>query len=190
DPPVADAIRALLAGRTEAVALRPLTDRPALNAQIRTTCVATLLEAGEAENALPQDARATVNCRILPDENTDDVLATLVRVLDDSRIAVTPLGRVVQSPPSPPDPEILKAAETVMREMWPGVPLIPTMSGGYTDSRWLRGAGIPAYGLSGLFVAPGTTGVHGRNENVPVQSVYDSRTFLYRLVKLLSAPPA
>jgi acetylornithine deacetylase/succinyl-diaminopimelate desuccinylase-like protein len=187
EPSVAAAIKALLAGSTDEAALRPLAERAGYNAQMRTTCVTTLLQAGEVENALPQDARATVNCRILPDEAVDDVVATLVKALDDPRITVTPIGKAVLSPPSPLDPEVMRAVEGLIREMWPGVPLIPTMSGGYTDSRWLRGAGIPAYGLSGLFVEPETTGVHGRNEQVPAKALYDSRQFLYRLVKSLSA---
>jgi len=183
---VKDAISALLAGRADADALRPLTERPAYNAQIRTTCVATLLDAGEAENALPQHARATVNCRVLPDEDVADVEKTLVAVLDDPKIAVAPVGEAVRSPPSPLDPEVMQAVESVSGEMWPGVPVIPTMSGGYTDSRWLRAAGIPAYGVSGLFVEPGSSGVHGVNEKVGVRALYDSKEFLYRLVKRLA----
>lgn len=188
EPAVVDAITAILAGSSDAAALRPLTERPAYNSQIRTTCVATLVQAGEAENALPQNARATVNCRILPDEPADGVEAALVKVVDDARITVTPIGKAVLSPPSPLDPEVMQTAERLTQEMWPGVPLIPTMSGGYTDSRWLRSAGIPAYGISGLFVEPETSGVHGRNERVPAKSIFDSRQFLYRLVKLLAAP--
>ncbi|HVG51782.1 MAG TPA: M20/M25/M40 family metallo-hydrolase, partial [Xanthobacteraceae bacterium] len=156
------------------------------NAQIRTTCVATLLEAGHAENALPQTARATVNCRVLPDEKIENVTQTLTRVLDDAKISVTPVGKAVLSPASPLDPVVMSAVEDISNAMWPGVPIIPTMSGGYTDSRWLRNAGIPAYGVSGLFGEPGKTGVHGVNEQIGVKEVYDSREFLYRLVKRLA----
>jgi len=183
---VAQAIAALLAGRTDADAIKALTERPAYNAQIRTTCVTTLLEAGHAENALPQRARATVNCRVLPDEDVAQVQATLVRVLDDPKISVTPIGKAVLSPSSPLDPAVMSAVEKITADMWPGIPVIPTMSGGYTDSRWLRNAGIPAYGVSGLFVEPGKSGVHGLNEQVGVRQVYDSKEFLYRLVKALA----
>jgi acetylornithine deacetylase/succinyl-diaminopimelate desuccinylase-like protein len=183
---VAQAIAALLAGRTDAPSLAPLTSRPPFNAQIRTTCVATLLEAGHAENALPQTARATVNCRVLPDENVADVTTTLAKVIDDPKIVVTPIGKAVQSPPSPLNPEVMQAVEGLSAEMWPGVPVIPTMSGGYTDNRWLRSAGIPAYGVSGLFSEPGKSGVHGLNEQVGVKQLYDSKEFLYRLVKRLA----
>jgi acetylornithine deacetylase/succinyl-diaminopimelate desuccinylase-like protein len=185
EPAVAEAIKGLLAGRSDAQTLKPLTERPSYNAQIRTTCVTTLLDAGHAENALPQTARATVNCRMLPDESVSDVTRTLVRVIADPNIAVTPIGTAVLSPPSPINPEFMAAVERIAGEMWPGVPIIPTMSGGYTDSRWLRNAGIAAYGVSGLF-SEGNTGAHGQNERVGVKQIYDSKEFLYRLVKLLA----
>jgi len=92
----------------------------------------------------------------------------------------------VLSPALPLDPVVMSAVEDISNAMWPGVPIIPTMSGGYTDSRWLRNAGIPAYGVSGLFGEPGKTGVHGVNEQIGVKEVYDSREFLYRLVKRLA----
>jgi acetylornithine deacetylase/succinyl-diaminopimelate desuccinylase-like protein len=141
EPAVAEAIKGLLAGRSEAQTLKPLTERPSYNAQIRTTCVTTLLEAGHAENALPQTARATVNCRMLPDESVSDVTRTLVRIIADPNIAVTPIGTAVLSPPSPINPEFMAAVERIAGEMWPGVPIIPTMSGGYTAA---AGCAMPA----------------------------------------------
>ena len=185
---VADAIRALLAGNLHERTLAPLTGNPNLNAQIRTTCVATVVEAGHAENALPQTARATVNCRVLPDQSVSDVEATLARVIDDPVVKVAPLGQVIVSPASPPNVEVMDAVTKLSEEMWPGVPVILTMSGGYTDNRWLRNAGIPAYGVSGLFSDPGKSGVHGLNEQVGVKELYDSKEFLYRLVKRLAGP--
>jgi acetylornithine deacetylase/succinyl-diaminopimelate desuccinylase-like protein len=187
-PPVADAIKALLAGKSDADSLMPLTTRPEYNAIMRTTCVATLLEAGHAENALPQTARATVNCRILPDQPVADVEATLRRVVDDEKVKITPKGQAVLSPASPINPDFMRTVEAIASDMWPGVPIIPTMSGGYTDSRWLRNAGIPAYGVSGLFTDPAHSGVHGLNEQVGIKELYDSKEFLYRLVKQLAAP--
>jgi len=185
-PTVADAIKALLAGSSDARALAPLVENPGYNAQIRTTCVATMLEAGHAENALPQTARATVNCRIQPNEAVPDVERALVAAIADPKIAVIPLGSAVLSPPSSLDPEVMDAVSRLTAEMWPGVPVIPTLSTGYTDSRWLRNAGIPSYGVSGLFTDPNHNGVHGLNEQVGVQQLYDSRAFLYRLVKILA----
>jgi acetylornithine deacetylase/succinyl-diaminopimelate desuccinylase-like protein len=185
--PMADAIRALLAGRDGEV-LMPLTLRPDYNAQIRTTCVATQLEAGHAENALPQKARATVNCRILPNEAIEEVARTLARVIGDDQIKIVPKGKAVLSPPSPIDLEVMRNVEMLAAEMWPGVPVIPTMSSGATDSRFLRNVGMPAYGVSGLFSDPGNNGVHGLNEQVGIKELYDSKEFLYRLVKRLAAP--
>jgi acetylornithine deacetylase/succinyl-diaminopimelate desuccinylase-like protein len=185
-PPIADAVRALLSDRTDDEAMKLLTMRPEYNAVMRTTCVPTLLEAGHAENALPQTARATVNCRILPDQPVADVERTLKRVVADENIKVITKGRAVLSPASPINPEIMQAVEALASEMWPGVPVIPTMSGGYTDSRWLRNAGIASYGISGLFTDPVNSGVHGRNEQVGVKELYQSKEFLYRLVKQLA----
>lgn len=181
---VAEAIGALLAGNLQEAAV--LSKNPQLNAQLRTTCVATVVEAGHAENALPQTARATVNCRVLPDQSVSDVEKTLVKVIDDPQIKVTPIGQTVLSPPSPRNVEVLEAVTQLSEEMWPGVPVMLTMSGGYTDNRWLRGAGIPTYGVSGLFTEPGKSGVHGLNEQVGVKELYDSKEFLYRLVKRLA----
>jgi acetylornithine deacetylase/succinyl-diaminopimelate desuccinylase-like protein len=191
DRDVAAAIGSLLAGSSDAQALAPLSERAPYNAQIRTTCVATLLEAGHAENALPQTARATVNCRIMPDEPVADVERTLLRVIDDPRIAVIPIGQAVLSPPSRLNPELMTAVERLTAQMWPGVPVIPTMSAGYTDSRWLRNAGIPAYGVSGLFSDPGRNGVHGLNEQIGVKELFAGKEFLYQLVKTLAVkrPP-
>ena len=188
EPDVAAAIKALLAGRNDATSLAALTTRPVYNAQIRTTCVATMLEAGHAENALPQTARALVNCRIMPDQPVAEVGETLVKVIADPKISIVPKGKAVLSPPSPLNPDVMQAVERLTAEMWPGVPVIPTMSAGYTDSRWLRNAGIPAYGVSGLFSDSGRNGVHGLNEQVRVQDLYNSKEFLYRLVKTLAGP--
>ena len=189
-PPMAAAIKALLAGSTDPAALAPLSANSTYNAQMRTTCVATLLEAGTVENALPQTARATVNCRILPDEPVEETVNILARAIADEKVSVTPKGRPTMAPPSPPHPEVMQTVSRLAAEMWPGVPVQPAMSAGYTDNRWLRNAGIPAYGVSGLFSEQGSNGVHGRNERVAVKDVYASKDFLYRLVKQLTTPAA
>jgi acetylornithine deacetylase/succinyl-diaminopimelate desuccinylase-like protein len=187
-PEIAASIRALLAGKSDAEALAPLTSRPDYNGQMRTTCVATMLEAGHAENALPQTARATVNCRILPEESVDDVSRTLARVIGDEKVAIIRKGVAVESPPSASNPQVMQAIAQLSAEMWPGVPLNAAMSAGYTDNRWLRNAGIPAYGISGLFSDPGNNGVHGKNEQIGAKALLDSKEFLYRLVKSLAGP--
>src|SRR5262249_17492063 len=110
-----------------------LTNIPAYNATMRTTCVATMLSAGHAENALPQTARATVNCRILPPETAEQTRQTLVKVINDSRITITPVKEPKPSPPSPLASEVIQPIERVTAEMWPGLPIVPTMSTGATD---------------------------------------------------------
>ena len=157
------------------------------NAQVRTTCVATLLEAGDADNALPQKAQATINCRVLPGESIDEVQKTLVRVINDDQITITPAWTHVKSPPSPLNPEILGAIKQVSAEFWPGVPVIPTMSTGATDGSFLRNVGIPVYGTSGLASDIDDVRAHGKDERVLIKSFYDGQEYLYRLVKLLAS---
>jgi acetylornithine deacetylase/succinyl-diaminopimelate desuccinylase-like protein len=186
--PLAEDMRAILREPPDAAAIERLSRIPLQNAQMRTTCVATMLEAGHATNALPQRASAVVNCRILPGEPVDEVRATLVRVLADDRIGVTPDGEPVLSPPAPLAPEIMRPVERITEEMWPGVPVIPIMLPGATDGRFLDNAGIPTYGISGQFRDAGDSGVHGLNEHIPAKALYQSREFLDRLVKALSSP--
>lgn len=182
--PLAADMKAILRESPDADAVARLSRNPAINAQLRTTCVATMVEAGHATNALPQRARAVVNCRILPGEPVEEVQRTLVRVLGDDRIAVTPLGEATLSPPAPLTREIVGPVEALMAQMWPGVPLVPTLIAGATDGRFLNNAGIPTYGLSGMFRDADGSGVHGLNERFPVRSLYEGQEFLYRVVKL------
>lgn len=168
-------------------AVARLSARPVYNAQLRTTCVATLLEGGHADNALPQRAQATINCRVLPGESMDDVQKTLVRVLADDQISVIPTWTHVQSPPSPLSPEIFEAIKQVTAEFWPGIPVIPTMSTGATNGSFLRNIGIPVYGTSGLASDIDDVRAHGKDERVSVKSFYDGQEYLYRLVKLLAS---
>jgi acetylornithine deacetylase/succinyl-diaminopimelate desuccinylase-like protein len=163
-----------------------LNDIPIYGSLMHTTCVATMLEAGHATNALPQRARAVVNCRILPGESVDGVRQTLIRVLADEKIKVTPDGEPVLSPIPPLTPEIMKPVEEITTQLWPAVPVIPTMLAAATDGRFLNNAGIPTYGISGFFRDVDGSGVHGLNERMRVKSLYDGQEFLYRLVKALS----
>ena len=168
----------------EAVAY--LAVEPGYNSRMRTSCVATLLDGGHAPNALPQRATANVNCRILPDEDPSVVLERLRAAAGDAEVTVNMDGSATNSPPSPLTPEVLGTIERVTEEMWPGVPVIPTMSTGATDGLYFRNAGIPVYGVSGLFYDQ--PNAHGMNEHIPVQSFYEGQEFLYRLVKALSSP--
>ena len=183
---VAEDMKAVAAEPPDASAIARLSRTPSYNAQLRTTCVATMADAGEATNSLPQRARAVVNCRVLPGESVAEVRSTLTRVLDNERITVTPMGNAVLSPPAPLDERILGPVQSIAMAMWPGVPLVPTMSAGATDSRFLNNAGIPTYGISGMFNEPETSGVHAVNERLPVRSLYEGQEFLYRLVKALA----
>jgi acetylornithine deacetylase/succinyl-diaminopimelate desuccinylase-like protein len=167
-----------------------LSEQAYLNARLRTTCVPTLLEGGHAENALPQTARATVNCRMLPDEKPEDVKAAIVAALADEKIAVTAVAPAKPSPPSPLTPAVLSPIERITTAMWPGVPVVPTMSTGSTDALYLRAAGIPVYGVDGIFEDVDDTRAHGRDERVAVSSFYDGQEFLYRLVKALASAEA
>jgi acetylornithine deacetylase/succinyl-diaminopimelate desuccinylase-like protein len=163
---------------------------PAYNATMRTTCVATMLEAGHAENALPQTARATVNCRILPTETAEQTRAALAKVINDSRITITPIRQPKPSQPSPLAAEVMKPIETITEQMWPGVPVVPVMSTGATDSLYLRNAGIPIYGTSGIFGDIDDSRAHGKDERIGVKSFYDGQEYLYRLVKAFTSAGA
>jgi acetylornithine deacetylase/succinyl-diaminopimelate desuccinylase-like protein len=181
-------MRAIAGGRPdlEALSITRLSANPMYNAQLRTTCVATQIQGGHAVNALPQRASATVNCRVLPGEPIDEVHATLRRVLADDGISITRLGGSVLSTPSPLHGEIMGAIERLTAEFWPGIPVIATMSAAGTDSTYLRNAGIPAYGHSGLADDVDDFRAHGKDERVPVKSFFEGQDYLYRLVKMLS----
>jgi acetylornithine deacetylase/succinyl-diaminopimelate desuccinylase-like protein len=155
------------------------------HAMLRTTCVATMLSAGHATNALPQRATANINCRIFPGVSRDVVLAQLVKLAADPAVKVAiPEVRGPVAAPTPLTPRILKPIEKLADEMWPGVPLVPVLEPGATDAQFLNPAGIPTYGIDGFFQDPDSGNIHGLNERIRVKSVYEGRTFLYRLVKL------
>ena len=176
-----------VAERDDAAAAARLSKTPVYNARLRTTCVATRLEAGHADNALPQSAKATVNCRVLPGEDPEEVHKTLVSVLADPAIDVTWIDKAKPSVPSPLDPAVMKPIADVTSEFWPGVPVLPLMATGASDGLYLRNAGIPTYGVSGLFTELGDSRAHGRDERVGVRQFYEATQFLYTLVKRLSS---
>lgn len=159
------------------------------NAQLRTTCVATGIEGGHAENALPQMARATVNCRLLPADDPKEVQRTLARVVADEKVTIAAIGPARPSAPSPLRPDIMTAVDGITSEMWPGVVVVPTMAAGATDGLYLRNAGIPTYGVSGVFFESDDVRAHGQDERVGVKEYYEGRDFLYRLTKALSSLP-
>jgi acetylornithine deacetylase/succinyl-diaminopimelate desuccinylase-like protein len=159
---------------------------PGYNGILHTTCVATMLDAGHATNALPQRARANINCRIFPGTSAEQVRAKLEELVADPEIKVITLGarsEVAKAPP-PLTPEILKPIETMTAKLWPGVPIIPVLQAGATDGAFLTPVGIPTYGVSGMFGDPDGDGVHGLNEHIRVRSLYEGRDFLYGLVQI------
>jgi acetylornithine deacetylase/succinyl-diaminopimelate desuccinylase-like protein len=179
------AMAAVAKDPTNAAAVAIVAQDPSRNSMMRTTCVATMVNAGHAPNALPQRAEANVNCRILPGEDILKVRDTLVGVFADPAIKVTLVG--VPSPVTPPPPltkAIVGPIEQVSKKMWRGVPFVPAMSTGATDGRFTNAAGIPTYGLSGIFGDPDGGGVHGLNERLRVRSLYEGRDFLFDVVKL------
>jgi acetylornithine deacetylase/succinyl-diaminopimelate desuccinylase-like protein len=180
-------MRSLASGKPDADAMTRLAANPAYNALLRTTCVATMLEAGQVINALPQLATARVNCRVMPGESVQEIKATLTRVLADDQISLTQLGDVTPSAPSELNESIIGAIEKVSREFWPEAIVVPLMSAGATDGSFLRNAGIPTYGHSGMALEAGDGArIHGKDERVPVKSFYQGNEYLYRLVKMLS----
>jgi len=183
---LAHAMRGVLASPPEPAAVTYLSTVPFYNSRLRTTCVATMLSGGHAENALPQRARATVNCRVLPGEPIESVQTALEKAIGDTEVELTRVAEATPSPASPLSAEVLGPIERITEELWPGVPVLPTMSTGATDGLFLRNAGIPVYGVSGLFGDIDDNRAHGQNERILVRSYLDGQEFLYRLTKALS----
>ena len=172
----------------DTAAIRRLSDAsPLYNAQFRTTCVATELAGGHAENALPQSASATVNCRMLPGTAQDDVQRTLVRIVADTAVKVSVVQAAVPSPAAALQGEAMDAIERVTKRLW-NIPVIPVMETGATDGLYLRNAGIPVYGVSGVFVDINDIRAHGRDERIGVQDYYDGAEYIYQLVREVSSP--
>ena len=189
-PQAAAAMRAIVANPSDSVASAELARDPRYNSMLRTTCVATRLGGGHAYNALPQTATANVNCRIVPTSNPREARETLARVVADTGIQITEtiaLGDRGDAIPSPLTAEIMDPVTSITRELFgSGVPVIPVMSTGATDGRRLRSAGIPTYGVSGLFGDPNDSRAHGRDERMLVKSYFDGLEFLNRLVHRLA----
>ncbi|MDQ6827253.1 MAG: M20/M25/M40 family metallo-hydrolase [Gemmatimonadota bacterium] len=180
-------MRAVAANPADSAAVARLTGDPGFNTMLRTTCVATMLEGGHAENALPQRARATVNCRVLPNHKMDEVVATLQRIAGDS-VAVTQVYAPVASDASPLRDDLLRVLGQLVPRFFPGATLVPLMEAGATDGLYLRNAGIPTYGVSAIAAVSGESNAHGRDEKLRERSLYDATEFWYSLVKKLASP--
>jgi acetylornithine deacetylase/succinyl-diaminopimelate desuccinylase-like protein len=193
--PVAADLKGAAKEPPNAAAIARLSTIPYYNALLRTTCVATLLSGGHAPNALPQTARANVNCRIFPGEDPDKIRSTIERVIADPKVAVTEvplhaadgsLVKLAAVPPSPLLPDVTHAMERTVDSMWGTLPVVPTMSTGATDGRITRTAGIPTYGIACMFFELNDKRAHGKDERVGVQDFYDGIEFNYKLIKELA----
>jgi acetylornithine deacetylase/succinyl-diaminopimelate desuccinylase-like protein len=189
-------MRAILNSPPDPAAAARLSLDPLQNSTLRTTCVATRLDAGHANNALPQSAHANVNCRILPGHTREEVRQTLLRVFADPKVEVRYLdhGRVLDSAPNaqalPPvklRPDVMNTLDKIAGELWPGTPVIPTMSTGASDGVYTNAAGMPTYGVSGVAIDMNDVRAHGRDERLRVESFYLGVNFYYRYLKALTS---
>lgn len=181
---IGQAMVRLAANPGDATAEAVVNTDPFLHSNLRTTCVATMLDAGHAKNALPQRARANVNCRIFPGHPVEAIRQELAAIMGDEGVSITALPPLRPSPPPPSlDPKVVEPARKLVAKYFPGVPLVPQMANGYTDAPFLGAAGIPTYGVPGFWGDPDGNGVHGLNERIEVRSLYDGRDFLFDLIK-------
>ncbi len=178
------AMKALVADPTDAKAAAIIAKNPMWNSMLRTTCVPTLVKAGHAPNALPQRAWANVNCRIFPGSNAEQVRQRLITVVGDEGVSITADATSLRTPPPPPlSDAVMGPLRKRAAQIWPGVPIVPFQTTGATDGKYTNAAGIPTYGLTGIFADSSGNGVHGLNERIRVKSLYDARDFLFLLVK-------
>ncbi|MFT4076027.1 MAG: M20/M25/M40 family metallo-hydrolase [Asticcacaulis sp.] len=181
------AMKALLKDPNDAAANAIVSKDKKWHSMLRTTCVATMIQGGHATNALPQRVDTNINCRILPGTSVESVRQVLDQAIGDPNHHVTILEPRSPATPSPAlDPEIMAAVDAVSSKLFPGVPVLPTMTTGATDGIYTTAAGIPTYGISGMFVDPDGGGVHGLNERIRVKSLMDGRKFQYQFVKKLA----
>jgi acetylornithine deacetylase/succinyl-diaminopimelate desuccinylase-like protein len=181
-------ILAILMTTPDTAATRRLAASSAYyNAMMRTTCVATMLSAGHAENALPQTAQAIINCRMLPDDTPDNVMSAIKTVLADGQISVIRLNISFSAPLSPLREDVTEPVNQISSSMWPGVNVTPIMSTGATDGRYLRSQGISVYGVSGMYGDMDDVRAHGKDERIGVKEFYDGVEFMYRFIKALSS---
>jgi acetylornithine deacetylase/succinyl-diaminopimelate desuccinylase-like protein len=181
----AEDMRAVAESTDESAAQR-LSRQPFYSAILRTTCTATGVQGGHAENALPRQASATVNCRILPGRSPQEVQRVLESIVNDPAVKFETIYESVASPPSPMPAALLESLETLVEESWPGVPVIPQMSTGTTDGLFLRNAGIPVYGVAGWFIKPTEIRAHGLDEKIGIREFHEGAEFWYRMLRELS----
>jgi acetylornithine deacetylase/succinyl-diaminopimelate desuccinylase-like protein len=188
---VGDDMKAILSNPPDHFAVDRLSAIPYYNARLRTTCVATRLDGGHANNALPAMAKANVNCRVIPGHSPDEIQATLTQVIEDPAVTITQVKsgtiRARTAPPSPLRPDVMGALESVSKQMWPEAIVIPVMDAGASDGAISRGFGIPTYGVPGVFMDIDDDRSHGRDERIRVSAFYEGLDFYYRFTKALSS---
>jgi acetylornithine deacetylase/succinyl-diaminopimelate desuccinylase-like protein len=179
-------MKAVIADSRDQESARRLSQDPRMNAILRTTCTPTQIEGGHAENALPQRAKAVLNCRILPQEDPKNVLAQIKQAVRDPQVDVgwETLDPKMY-PPSPLNQHLFSVVEDVAHEKWPNVKVTPFMDLGASDGKYLRGEGIPTYGVGGVFIELGDVRAHGKDERLGVREFYDGVDFYNRFVKAL-----
>jgi acetylornithine deacetylase/succinyl-diaminopimelate desuccinylase-like protein len=188
--PVQPYMKALAANPGDENAAAILSQDPTLNAMLRTTCVATLLDAGHAQNALPQRATANINCRIIPGDTVEGTRQRLADAINNEKVTVRPKDARNTIAIQPPlTDRILKPAETLAAKHFPGLRILPTMSNGATDAPYLAAVGIPVYGVPGILWEVDGNGAHGLNERIRVKSVMDGRAYLHDLVQAYANAP-
>jgi acetylornithine deacetylase/succinyl-diaminopimelate desuccinylase-like protein len=187
DAPMADATRRFLANKDDPQALAYLRSYPGLIGQTGTTCVATMVQAGHAPNALPQRATATVNCRIFPGTKTSDVQETLAKAVGDPQLQIKELDSgTVASPASPLRPDLMKLVTKLIHARFPGAPIVPAMSAGASDSMWFRARGVPSYGVSPIFMKSSDAFAHGLNERTPLSEIAPSIVYYRAMLRELA----
>jgi acetylornithine deacetylase/succinyl-diaminopimelate desuccinylase-like protein len=188
-------MKAILSTPPDQAAITRLSENPEYNSTMRTTCVATRLSGGHANNALPQTAQANINCRILPGYSLEEIRQKLIRVINDPKITVRYVndgGEAFdtapdrkQLPPAALKPEVLQPLETLVNKFWPGIPVIPTMATGASDGVYTNAAGMPTYGISGIALETNDVRAHGKDERLPIDSYYKGVDFYHQFVKAL-----
>ncbi|WP_426167103.1 M20/M25/M40 family metallo-hydrolase [Sandarakinorhabdus sp. DWP1-3-1] len=173
----------LLANPADSDANAIVSRDPTYHSMLRTTCVATMLDGGHAPNALAQRAGANINCRMFPGDPIENVRAQLLKAAADPSITIVPTGEISPTPPPPPlTPLVYGTAKAIAAKHFPGVPMLPAMTTGATDGRFLNAGGIPTYGVPGRFSEPEGGGVHGLNERKSVAGLYAERDYLFDLI--------
>jgi len=189
-------MKAILATPPDQAAIKRLSQNPEYNSIMHTTCVATRLSGGHANNALPQTAQANVNCRILPGHSLEETRQELIRLFNDPKVSVRYVDNSEEVfdtapdrkalPPAALNPEVMRPLEAIVAKMWPGIPVIPTMATGASDGVFTNAAGMPTYGISGIALETNDVRAHGKDERVPIDSYYRGVDFYYQFVKALS----